>query len=194
MYITGRRKLRTSSGSETRPVSRKVREAVFQILGPVEGSRVLDIFAGTGSLGIQALLSGASFTVFVDKSPKASHIIRENLIRIFREDWRQYGRVLTCSWERALKNLTAQEEKFGIVFCDPPYKTGLAFPTAEQTLVRGLIEPGGIIVLFMDKRASAPDRFEVPIETQDHIENAINIFKRNYGDTKVCLYQAVKRE
>ncbi len=67
-------------------------------------------------------------------------------------------------------------------------------PAAEQVLALGLVEPDGIIVLFMDKRTLAPDRLEVPSETEDNIKNAINIFKRNYGDTQVCLYQAVKQE
>ncbi len=189
----GGRIFHSQKGLSTRPVASKVREAVFQVIGTIEHARVLDLFAGTGSLGLEALSRGCTMAVFVDKSRRATRIIRENLMRVLGEGWASKTAVVTGDWARVLRGLARKGERFDVIFCDPPYGKGLAIQAGHKVLELDLLEPEGHIILFAGKREMAPECFQPATAKPGETMEAYKIFERNYGDTKVCLFQKTKR-
>ncbi len=133
------RKLKALSGEAVRPTGDRVKEAVFSIIQfELEGRRFLDLFAGSGQMGIEALSRGAAFALFIEKDREAYAIIKENLAHTKLEE---SARVLNSD---ALAFLQTSDSLFDIIFIDPPYNTDLidqALPLAAQKLA-----PGGIIV------------------------------------------------
>jgi 16S rRNA (guanine(966)-N(2))-methyltransferase RsmD len=126
-----------------RPTSARVREALFDILGGrVAGAEVLDLFAGTGAVGIEALSRGARRAVFVEADARAVRLIAANLRRAGLEG---AATVVAGDAARALERLRAQGAKFSIVFLDPPYAEG-APPDVLQASA-ALVEPGGVLVV-----------------------------------------------
>ncbi len=114
-------RLKAPHGLNTRPTADRVRESLFSILGArVAGRRVLDLFAGTGSLGLEALSRGAIQAVFVDRVTAA--ILRDNAVHTHLEE---KARILGSDAFTALERLAASGERFSLVFCDPPYRRGL---------------------------------------------------------------------
>lgn len=114
-------KLKTPRGRDTRPTADRVKESLFNILGPmVEGRVVLDIFAGTGSLGLEALSRGAESAVLVDKA--TAPLMRENARHVRLEG---RAEVIDLDVFAALARLSAGQRTFGLIFCDPPYHLGL---------------------------------------------------------------------
>jgi 16S rRNA (guanine966-N2)-methyltransferase len=129
------RRLRAPRGLRTRPTADRVREALFDILGPgVAGMRVLDLFAGTGAVGIEALSRGAARAVFVERNRDALRALRSNLaaLRLSREQ----ARVIAGDVLPALPVLAASEPAFDLVFLDPPFTGNLA-PRALAALAVG---------------------------------------------------------
>ncbi|WP_286164711.1 16S rRNA (guanine(966)-N(2))-methyltransferase RsmD [Clostridium sp. 1xD42-85] len=113
------RQLKAVPGHLTRPTTDKVKEAVFQIMGPFfNGGYALDLFAGSGGLGIEALSRGIDRTIFVDKSPQAIHIINENLQKLKLED---RSEVFRADAFRALHAAAKRSFSFKLVLLDPPY-------------------------------------------------------------------------
>jgi 16S rRNA (guanine966-N2)-methyltransferase len=163
-----------------RPTAAKVREALFSILGPaVEDVRVLDLFAGTGALGIEALSRGAAVTVFVEDHPESLKVLRRNLAALGLTD-------RTTVWPlpvtTALKKLAGRGERFGLAFLDPPYGGGDAVAALSALASLNLLWPGARVVVEHSRRESLPEscgaltRLEV----------------RRYGDTQVAIYLAEK--
>ncbi|HWO69128.1 MAG TPA: 16S rRNA (guanine(966)-N(2))-methyltransferase RsmD [Actinomycetota bacterium] len=158
-----------------RPVSDRAREGLFSSLGaaPV-GSRVLDLYAGTGALGIEALSRGAAAATFVDRDPRAVRTIRENLRRTGLE---ARARVVRADARAYLRH--PAEHRFDLVFLDPPY----AAPDAEvEGVLRALerhLAPGALVVLTRPKRGST---LVVPL----HFELRRRLA---YGDSLVFLYR-----
>lgn len=109
--------LRAPKGNETRPTADRVKEALFSILGPLDGLNVLDLYAGTGSLGIEALSRGARQAVFVESCRNAWHCIRENTSRLALVDC---SRIVRMRVERAWKEI-ANWAPYDLAFCDPPW-------------------------------------------------------------------------
>lgn len=139
------RRLRTLPGRGTRPTSDRVKEALFNILGrKVEGARVLDLYAGTGNLGIEALSRGAAAAVFVDSNPACRRLIAENLAAL---GWADRGRVVEMDAAAAVRLLGRRGERFDLVFVDPPYERGLIRPTLAAMAEGGVLAPGGIAVV-----------------------------------------------
>jgi 16S rRNA (guanine966-N2)-methyltransferase len=132
------------AGASLRPTPDRVREAVFNVLlggrygDPVQGARVLDLFAGTGALGLEALSRGAAFATFVDDGRVAQGLIRDNLRRAGREG----DATLIARDARALGAGVAH----GLVFLDPPYGMGLGGPVLSAALAGGWIGPSAVIV------------------------------------------------
>jgi 16S rRNA (guanine966-N2)-methyltransferase len=162
-----------------RPTSDRTREAVFNILahgfgGPVEGARVLDLFAGTGALGIEALSRGASFCMFIEESPEGRGLIRDNVealgltgrTKIFRRDATGLGPAGTV-------------QPFGLVFADPPYGKGLAEKALQSARSGGWLQPGAVCVI--EESAAAPF---APGEGFALVD------QRSYGDTIVRFLEA----
>ena len=133
------RRLETLPGDNTRPTGEKVKESLFSAIQfDIEGRRVLDLFAGSGQLGIEALSRGASGCVFVDKNTDAVKIIRQNLQHT---NLAEKAQVLGTD---ALAYLTRPGDRFDLVFLDPPYASELLKPVLDK--VAPLINDGGIIV------------------------------------------------
>ena len=135
------RRLKELEGMETRPTTDRVKEGLFNILQfDIEGRRVLDLFAGTGQLGIECLSRGAASAVFVDRRPDAVKLIRENL-KI--TDLQDRARVVAGDSMEFLKSL---KERFDIVLLDPPYAAGLLEPAIAHLTAFDILNPHGIIV------------------------------------------------
>ena len=136
--IAGGRKLKSPEGEAVRPTTDQVKQAIFNILQfDLEGRRILDLFGGTGQLGIEALSRGAREAVFTDSSRTSVQLIRENLKRCGIE-----GKVLQTD---ALSYL-ARGEKFDVIFIDPPYDGGLYQAVLERINAVDNLTEGGIIV------------------------------------------------
>ena len=135
------RHLKELEGMETRPTTDRVKEGMFSALQfEIEGRRVLDLFAGTGQLGIECLSRGAASAVFVDRRPDAVKLIRENLKITELQD---RARVVQGD---SLEFLRPLREKFDIVLLDPPYDTGVLEEAVEQLTAFDILNPHGIIV------------------------------------------------
>lgn len=173
------RKLSTPEGASIRPTSDRVREAVFNILLhgipdlEIEGARVIDLFAGTGALGLEALSRGAAFCLFVDEGVEARGLIRDNAealgltgrTRIFRRDAAKLG--------------ASSAGRFGLAFLDPPYGKGLAEQALAELRRGNWLEPGGIAVVEESVGAFA----EAP-------SGYVTLDRRSYGDTEVTFLKA----
>jgi 16S rRNA (guanine(966)-N(2))-methyltransferase RsmD len=160
----------------TRPTAAKVRKAIFDILGPaVAEAQVLDLFAGTGALGIEALSRGAKQAVFVEDQSSALPGLRRNLEAL---GLLERSRVFPLPVAAALKKLASQGERFGLVFLDPPYGGGMAQATLTALAAAALLLPQAIVVAEHSRRESLPEAVGV-LEQQT---------LRRYGDTQVAIY------
>ena len=160
-----------------RPTSEKTREAIFDILGPslVQGARVLDLFAGTGAMGIEALSRGADRADFVDGSKSVARALSENLRALGLESRARVHRVdlIRPAFPAGL------EGPWGLVFLDPPYDAD-AGPLWVEALARtSLIERSGCLVYERRKGSEAPQPSALTLATE-----------RTYGDTTVAFYRA----
>ena len=167
----GGRVLRAPAGADTRPTSEKVREAIFNILGSVDGARVLDLFAGSGGLGIEALSRGAAHATFVDVAKTALTVVRTNL-RELGLDAR--ATVLAGDAIAAAR----QGGPWQLVFIDPPDDSDLAM-RAVLAIPPANLAPGAAIVIEHDRR-------HVPPET---IGSLLRTDQRRYGDTMVSFFR-----
>ncbi len=159
-----------------RPTAAKVREAIFNILGPaVTGIRVLDLFAGTGALGIEALSRGATAAVFVEEHPGALKVLRRNLTDLGLMD---RSAVWPLPVAAALKKLAGRGERFGLAFLDPPYGGGAAVAALGALAVFDLLLPGAPVVVEHSRRETLP-------EVCGQLER---LEVRRYGDTQVAFY------
>lgn len=135
------RRLKELQGMDTRPTTDKVKEALFNIIQfDIEGRKILDLFAGTGQLGIECLSRGAASAVFVDRRADAVKLIRENLKAT---SLTEKGRVVSGDSMEFLKSI---REKFDIIFLDPPYEAGLLEPAIAHIAKFDILSPHGIIV------------------------------------------------
>jgi 16S rRNA (guanine(966)-N(2))-methyltransferase RsmD len=161
-----------------RPTAAKVREAVFNILGPaVLEARVLDLFAGTGALGIEALSRGAREAVLVEEDALVLRVLRRNLETLNLAD---RTKVLPLPVLKALKKLTAQGEKFDLAFLDPPYGGGVAAATLAALAAGELLLSGAWAVVEHSRRETLPES----------CGNLSLRELRRYGDTQVAFYLA----
>ena len=173
------RNLASPSSQAIRPTADRLRESVFNILvhaydNPIEGARVLDLFAGTGALGIEAVSRGAAFALFVDNGAEARALLRNNVealalggvTKVFRRDATNLG-------------LAHPVEPFSVAFLDPPYGKGLAEKALASLCAGGWLTPGALLVAEEAKAAAfkAPDGFE-------------ELERRAYDDTEFVFLRA----
>lgn len=137
------RKIRSPKGDHIRPVLDKVKEAIFNILYNIADLEVLDVFAGTGSIGLEAISRGAEGAVFIDKDREAISIIRENIRICGFED---SCKVIPKHANVALKILSKEGAKFDIIFVDPPYLKDLVVPTINLISEFDLLKKDGLII------------------------------------------------
>ena len=173
------RALASPKSAAIRPTADRLRELLFNILlhaygDPVAGARVLDLFAGTGALGIEALSRGAAFALFVDQSAEARALLRENVTalglggtsRIFRRDATKLGPAHPL-------------EPFSLAFLDPPYGQGLAQAALSSALAGGWLLPGALVVVEETTKA----KFAAPAEFTE-------LERRAYDDTEFVFLKS----
>lgn len=177
--VGGRWRGRSLAGPKTdaiRPTSDRLRESLFNVLqhgydDAIEGARVLDLFAGTGAMGLEALSRGASFALFVDEGSEARSLIRENVealglggtTRLFRRDATRMG-------------AAAPNAPFSLVFCDPPYGKDLAPKALSACAEGGWLNPGALVVVEEAQGAA----LTLPAGFSE-------IERREYGETQVVF-------
>ena len=143
--ITGRArgaKLNTLSGDATRPTLERTKEAIFSMLGDVRSERVLDLFAGSGQLGLEAVSRGAACAVFCDRSREAVTVVRQNIQKTRLDDACE---VYSADYQAFLERLY-RGDGFDLVFLDPPYALGVIPRALQLMLSRGLLHTGARIV------------------------------------------------
>jgi 16S rRNA (guanine966-N2)-methyltransferase len=175
----GGRTLKGPASQKIRPTSDKLRQAVFNILthaydDPAPGARVLDLFAGTGALGIEALSRGAAFTLFVEDAAEARALIRANVetlqltgvTKIYRRDATRLGP-------------RGAFEPFTLLFCDPPYGKGLAEDSLASAREGGWLAKDALLVVeeSVEAKFAAPEGFEV-------------LERREYDDTEIVILRS----
>jgi 16S rRNA (guanine(966)-N(2))-methyltransferase RsmD len=171
--------LQVPKGHKIRPTADQVREAIFNILASrfaLTDIAVLDVFAGTGALGIEALSRGARSAVFIDANPEAQRLIQANL-RI--TGLRRQGRLIRAYAPKGLKVAEEQGLRFGGVFLDPPYGEGLVEKTLQLLAVSSLLESGAWVVVEHGSREEPAESYP-PLVLTD---------RRRYGTTGVSFYQ-----
>jgi 16S rRNA (guanine966-N2)-methyltransferase len=161
------RRLVAPRGRDVRPTADRVREALFSILGPLEDLRVLDLFAGSGALGIEALSRRAREVVFVDEDRHAIDAVRRNLAVL--------GIEAPLHRQDALAFLAAGPAPFDLVFIDPPYSSAVRLGPVLSERLPAAITPDARIVTESDKRA--PLKLSLPL-----------IDERVYGDTRIAIH------
>ena len=163
------RRLQAPRGRRTRPTADRVREALFSMLGAVEEARVLDLYAGSGALGIEALSRGARMAVFVERDPQAAAAIRRNLERI--------GVNAEVRRQDALGFLSRAGDRFDLVFVDPPYDSAGRLGDSLSEALPNVLTENARIVTESDKHS--PLDLELPLERE-----------RTYGDTRIAIHRA----
>lgn len=165
------RRLRVIPSEILRPTSEKVREAVFDVLGPVAGLSVADLFAGTGAMGLEALSRGAGRCVFVEGDPAVAAVLLENIAAL---EYEPVCRVIVSGFERALAGLVRSSPGFDLLFVDPPYRMLAEVEVTLTPLLPSLLSEDGVVVIEGDK-SSPVDIGPTPV------------FDRVYGDTRVTM-------
>ena len=169
------RPLRPVPGRDTRPTADRVRQSLFDALGQrMDGLRVLDLYAGTGALALEALSRGAAAAVLVESDERASAVILRNAESLGYAD---RCRVLRSGVPEALPRLRG--ERFDLVFSDPPYALRAAQATLDALLASSLLSQGARVVLETDRREPLPAA--PPLVLSD---------ERRYGDTRVLVFSA----
>ena len=173
------RRLRTPAGQAVRPTADRVREAIFNILGArTKGARVLDLFAGTGALALEALSRGASSAVLVESDPRTYAVMRRNVLDLGAST----AEPLLMECRAALRFLRGRGSRFELVFLDPPYGRGMAGRSAEDMEGAGVLEPGGTVVVEESAKAKE-SLFPAGWE---------RVGDRCYGDTRVMIFDVGK--
>jgi 16S rRNA (guanine966-N2)-methyltransferase len=138
-------KLKAPQGLDTRPTTDRVKESVFNILGDIViDARVLDLFAGTGNLGLEALSRGATHAVFIDHGSESIEIIKENAHHTHLEE---HAEIYKNDVLRALDKFVQTKRSFDLLFCDPPYKKDFVQAILEKLDKNPIMSQGGVIVI-----------------------------------------------
>jgi 16S rRNA (guanine966-N2)-methyltransferase len=172
----GGRRLVAPRGTATRPTADRVREAVFSIVGPVDGLDVLDLFAGSGALGLEALSRGAATATLVDRSPRALAAIRANVAALGVQD---RVRVVPRDWRVALTAERAAGRRYGLCLLDPPYTAVAGLVSLFGPALAPVLDDGATLVI--EHPARSPSRPELT----DLL--VIDRTDRVYGDTAVSV-------
>lgn len=177
------RRLVAPRGQRTRPTGAKVREAMFNILGPPPDGAVLDLFAGTGALGLEALSRGAARAVFVERDPNALSALRRNIRELGVEDRAQ---VIAADVATALRRLAGDgqqgQTRFSWVFLDPPYRQEVEAVLAELGTDE-LLAAGAVVVVEHDRRHRPPG------SVSGSVAGLFLADRRSYGDTELSFYR-----
>ncbi|WP_267127629.1 16S rRNA (guanine(966)-N(2))-methyltransferase RsmD [Thermoanaerobacter thermohydrosulfuricus] len=171
------RKVKSLEGNEVRPTADRVKESLFNILmNKIEGSIFLDLFAGTGNIGIEALSRGAQFCYFVDKSLKSIKCIRENVTEL---NLVPFAKILHRDVLKVIEMLDKNNTKFDIIFLDPPYYQNLVDKTLIKLGEAKVLKEDGIIIAEHHKNDKVRERYG----------NLVKIRENKYGETILSFYK-----
>jgi 16S rRNA (guanine966-N2)-methyltransferase len=173
--LNGGRRLIAPRGQQTRPTAAKVREAIFNILGPPPEGNVLDLYAGTGALGLEALSRGAALAVFVEREHAPLTALRRNIKELGLE---ARATVVGADVRTGLRRLAAAGARFSWVFLDPPYVKETEGVLAELS-GSDLLTPCAVVVLEHDRRNRPPES----------VGNLFLTDRRQYGDTELSFFR-----
>ena len=161
-----------------RPTADKVRKAVMDMLqGRLEGAKVLDLFSGTGALGLEALSNGALCAIFVELDKFQARVIQENLVKL---KLNQQAEVIVSDAFKAVEKISRDGEIFDIVFVDPPYEWGERLRCLECLASSGVVKKEGIVVLEVEISARLPKESG----------SLKQIKEKKYGDTRILIYKS----
>jgi 16S rRNA (guanine(966)-N(2))-methyltransferase RsmD len=167
----GGRRLQAPPGDATRPTADRVRESLFAVLGDrVAGARVLDLFAGSGALGLEALSRGAAEATFVDRAPAAVRAVRANLAALGAD-----AEVRQADARRFLRSASAAARQYDLVFLDPPYGLAGRLERELTAALPAVLAPGATVVAESDRRG--PLALGLPL-----------LDERRYGDTLIRIH------
>jgi 16S rRNA (guanine966-N2)-methyltransferase len=172
----GGRRLTAPKGRTTRPTSERVREAVYAMLGTVEGARVLDLFAGTGALGIEALSRGARQAVFVECDKAAIAALQSNLKALGLTG--EEAQLRRERAEEALHGAWKRKETYDLLLIDPPYGQALQLGPRLSAALAGVLAPSARVVLERDRRTPLDLDLGLALEKE-----------RRYGDTTIAIHR-----
>jgi 16S rRNA (guanine966-N2)-methyltransferase len=163
-------------GGSLRPTSDRVRTSLFDRLTPdLPGARVLDLFAGTGALGIEALSRGAAHATFVEQSPGVVRLLEKNLAELDARN----AAVRNDEALHAIRTFRRTGVRFDLIVVDPPYASGLASRVTVELDLEPLLDPGGLLVVEHDRREELP-----PVRQALALDD-----ERRYGDTVLTFYR-----
>ncbi len=169
-------KLYAPEGARVRPTGDKIKEAIFNIIGPIdEESIVLELFAGSGSMGIEFLARGAKHCTFVDVSRKSLNYVKKNLELC---NFTGKAKIISNDYEKAIISLSKNNERFDYIFADPPYEKNLCSKTLNAIIEYDILKTGGLLIIESDKSEKVIDN------------NAVNVLEykeKIYGRTKISI-------
>ena len=169
----GGRRLSAPRGARTRPTADRVREALFSVLGDLEGARVLDLFAGSGALGLEALSRGAAAATFVDSAPAALRALRDNLSAL--EIGAEAAEVRRADARAFLRSARKAGRQYDLVFLDPPYRRAAALARELERDLPAVLSPGARVAV--ETGSQAPLGLSLPL-----------LDERRYGDTLIRIH------
>ena len=180
--ITGKArglKLTTPKNMDVRPTSDRVKESLFNIIGTkIVGTHVLDLFAGTGNLGLEAWSRGAAKIVFIDESQASLQLVRSNIAKAKAE---KETTVIKGNAVKVIADLAARGERFDFIFCDPPYNKGLPAQIIEQVAKYDIVISGGYLIVEHSQHeilSDLPIKFEI-IRSEKYGETLISFLRYN---------------
>ena len=171
------RKILSPEGMETRPTLDRIKESIFSIIQTkIQGSKVIDVFAGTGSLGLEAASRGAEKCYLVDKNNTTYKYLQQNIINLGFED---ICKSFNMDSYEAIRSFSGKMEKFDLIFIDPPYLKNMIPPAVEGIYSGKLLNKDGLIVTKIDSKEELYKGYK-----------EITLFdNRKYGNTTICFYR-----
>ncbi len=184
--ISGTRKglpLKAVPGAGTRPTTDKVKESIFNMIGPYfEGGLAVDLFAGSGGLGIESLSRGIDTCIFIEKDPRAIQIIHENLKKCKLED---QAEVYKADATRAIKALEKRQARVDLLFLDPPYQKVSYYELIEQFVEKNLLTENAVILCEHEKGVDLPNQYGPFVLARKELYGStiISIYRQEEGET-----------
>lgn len=169
-------KLYAPDGIKVRPTSDKIKEAVFNMIGNIEGS-ALDLFTGSGSIGIEFLARGAKECYFVDSSRKSLAFVRKNLEVC---SFINKSRIIQSDYEKAIVNLSNENIRFDYIFADPPYDLKCGSNIIHKIFTKGILKTNGLLVIESDKSEELVYNIDM---------NILKCKEKIYGRTKINIFK-----
>lgn len=175
-------RLKAPKGLSTRPTTDRVKESLFNIIGFIsEDSRVLDLFSGSGNIGIEFLSRGAKEGYFIENNYSSIKIIKENLKNT---NFLPQSYVYKNDVNNSIKTLGKKGEKFDYIFMDPPYEKDLVIPVLENICKEKILNTNGIVIIEHESQITFPEE----------IDKVVRFDIRKYGSTSITFYKNEEEE